>query len=100
MSLSRRQDLLTFARQHNVLILEDDHHRELELKPSATSALPAPLNDSLFFGSAHLLDQVFADFGLQANFGATLPSVTCTLAPQTAIISTVSYADVDFLNVP
>ena len=43
MSLSRRQDLLTFARQHNVLILEDDHHRELELKPSATSALPAPL---------------------------------------------------------
>ena len=41
-----------------------------------------------------------ADFGIQSNFGATLPSVTCSLSPQTAIISTVSYADVDFLNVP
>ena len=41
-----------------------------------------------------------ADFGLESNFGATFPSVTCTLPPQVAIISTVSYADVDFINTP
>lgn len=41
-----------------------------------------------------------ADFDIQSNFGPTLPSVTCTLPPQTAIVSTVSYADVDFLNTP
>jgi len=41
-----------------------------------------------------------ADFGIESNFGATFPSVTCTLPPQVAIISTVSYADVDFINTP
>jgi len=41
-----------------------------------------------------------ADFGIETNFGATFPSVTCTLPPQVAIISTVSYADVDFINTP
>ena len=40
------------------------------------------------------------DFDIVSNFGATFPSVTCTLPPQVAIISTVSYADVDFINVP
>lgn len=43
MSLSRRQDLLNFARQHNVLILEDEPHRELELKRTAAAPLPPPL---------------------------------------------------------
>ncbi len=41
-----------------------------------------------------------ADFGIESSFGATFPSVTCTLPPQVAIISTVSYADVDFINTP
>ncbi|SMD03274.1 PLP-dependent aminotransferase family protein [Sporomusa malonica] len=43
MSLSRRQDLLSFAREHNVLILEDEPHRELEMTRIKTSALPPPL---------------------------------------------------------
>lgn len=41
-----------------------------------------------------------SDFGIESNFGATFPSVTCTLPPQVAIISIVSYADVDFINTP
>ncbi len=43
MSLSRRQDLLHFARQHNVLILEDEPHRELEMNRIKTATLPPPL---------------------------------------------------------
>lgn len=43
MSLSRRQDLLNFARQHNVLILEDEPHRELEMDKIKCSILPPPL---------------------------------------------------------
>lgn len=43
MSLSRRQDLLNFAREHNVLILEDEPHRELEMARIKNSALPPPL---------------------------------------------------------
>lgn len=43
MSLARRQDLLHFARQHNVLILEDEPHRELEMNRIQSSALPPPL---------------------------------------------------------
>jgi len=43
MSLSRRQDVLHFARQHNVLILEDEPHRELEMNRIKTATLPPPL---------------------------------------------------------
>jgi len=43
MSLSRRQDLLSFAREHNVLILEDEPHRELEMSRIKHSILPLPL---------------------------------------------------------
>jgi len=43
MTLSRRQDLLNFARQHNVLILEDEPHRELEMNRLKSSVLPPPL---------------------------------------------------------
>jgi len=43
MSLSRRQDLLHFARQHNVLILEDEPHRELEINRIKNAILPPPL---------------------------------------------------------
>jgi DNA-binding transcriptional MocR family regulator len=43
MSLSRRQDLLHFAREHNVLILEDEPHRELEMARIKNSILPPPL---------------------------------------------------------
>lgn len=43
MSLSRRQDLLNFARQHNILILEDEPHRELEMNHIKSSTLPPPL---------------------------------------------------------
>ena len=43
MSLSRRRDLLNFARQHNVLILEDEPHRELEINRLKSSVLPPPL---------------------------------------------------------
>lgn len=43
MSLSRRQDLLNFAREHNILILEDEPHRELEMTRIQNTALPPPL---------------------------------------------------------
>lgn len=43
MSLSRRQDLLQFARAHNVLILEDEPHRELEMSSIKAAALPPPI---------------------------------------------------------
>ena len=43
MSLSRRHDLLHFAQQHNVLILEDEPHRELEINRIQSSILPPPL---------------------------------------------------------
>lgn len=43
MSLSRRQDLLSFAREHNILILEDEPHRELEMIRVDNSRLPPPL---------------------------------------------------------
>jgi len=43
MSLSRRQDLLQFARQHNILILEDEPHRELEISTVKRAILPPPL---------------------------------------------------------
>ena len=43
MSLSRRQDLLSFARQYNVLILEDEPHRELEMNRIKCATLPPPL---------------------------------------------------------
>lgn len=43
MSLSRRQDLLQFARDHNILILEDEPHRELEMASVKHSVLPPPL---------------------------------------------------------
>jgi DNA-binding transcriptional MocR family regulator len=43
MSLSRRQDLISFAREHNVLILEDEPHRELEMARIKNAALPPPL---------------------------------------------------------
>jgi DNA-binding transcriptional MocR family regulator len=43
MSLSRRQDLLHFARQHNILILEDEPHRELEMTRIKNTLLPPPL---------------------------------------------------------
>ena len=43
MSLSRRQDLLSFAREHNVLILEDEPHRELEIVGAGQGTLPPPL---------------------------------------------------------
>lgn len=40
MSLGRRQDLLQFARSNNILILEDEPHREIEL---GRKDLPPPL---------------------------------------------------------
>lgn len=43
MSLSRREDLLVFAREHNVLILEDEPHRELEMARIRAAQLPPPL---------------------------------------------------------
>lgn len=43
MSLSRRQDLLSFAREHNVLVLEDEPHRELEMGSAGHGTLPPPL---------------------------------------------------------
>ncbi|WP_371374968.1 PLP-dependent aminotransferase family protein [Sporomusa aerivorans] len=43
MPLSRREDLLAFAREHNVLILEDEPHRELEMARIKNSVLPPPL---------------------------------------------------------
>lgn len=43
MSLSRREDLLAFAREHNVLILEDEPHRELEMARIKHAVLPPPL---------------------------------------------------------
>ena len=43
MSLSRRQDLLAFARSRNVLILEDEPHRELEMASIKNAVLPPPL---------------------------------------------------------
>lgn len=43
MSLSRRQDLLAFARSHNALILEDEPYREIEMSRIRSAALPPPL---------------------------------------------------------
>ncbi|HBE77927.1 MAG TPA: PLP-dependent aminotransferase family protein [Firmicutes bacterium] len=44
MSLKRRMELLEFATNNNVLILEDDPHRELALPPSQSlNKLPPPL---------------------------------------------------------
>lgn len=43
MSLSRRRDLLEFAQRHNVLILEDEPHRELEIDRIKAAVLPPPL---------------------------------------------------------
>ncbi|MDU2066687.1 MAG: PLP-dependent aminotransferase family protein, partial [Sporomusaceae bacterium] len=43
MSRSRREDLLVFARKHNVLILEDEPHRELEIPQIQRDCLPPPL---------------------------------------------------------
>lgn len=43
MSMSRREDLLNFAREHNVLILEDEPHRELEMNRIKSLTLPPPL---------------------------------------------------------
>ena len=43
MTLSRRQDVLSFARAHNVLILEDEPHRELEVSNIKQTTLPPPL---------------------------------------------------------
>jgi len=44
MSLARRKDLLQFACTHNVLILEDEPHRELEFSPKEhLKSLPPPL---------------------------------------------------------
>lgn len=43
MSLSRRQDLLQFARDYNVLILEDEPHRELEMSRIQQKNFPPPI---------------------------------------------------------
>lgn len=43
MSLQRRKDILEFAEANNVLILEDDPHRELFLSDNAVKRLPPPI---------------------------------------------------------
>ncbi|HWR39162.1 MAG TPA: PLP-dependent aminotransferase family protein [Patescibacteria group bacterium] len=43
MPLSRRREILSFAQQHNILILEDEPHRELELLRIKSNKLPPPI---------------------------------------------------------
>lgn len=47
MSLRRRKDLLEFAENNNILILEDDPHRELSFSNNNSAMKPPPTLKSL-----------------------------------------------------